>query len=308
MKQHKRVWILTVIWTAVFPLVAGMGGLAGADEPATVEGAYPGLATGILKSARLTDMEKGMVLQAHQDEIREDFAGEILGQAEPEMRKQLEKNLFFLLEQKAMEMLIRQDALSMGISADQPKEEMLKAYVEHLTEGLTINEVEIKAFYESNKEMVGGMPFDQVRGSIEPFLLEQKKMAVLDDRIEGLGKKTDIRLNRDWVKKHAELARDNPVDKARMSGKPTMVEFGAAGCVPCDMMQPILDKLRKKFPDKLNVVFVHVGENQLLGARFGIRSIPVQVFYDQKGKEVFRHVGFFAEEKILKQLMELGVT
>ncbi|MFP4086494.1 MAG: thioredoxin family protein, partial [Desulfobacteraceae bacterium] len=176
-----------------------------------------------------------------------------------------------------------------------------------LTEGLTVNEAEMKAFYESNKEMVDGMPFDQVRGSIEPFLLEQKKMAVLDDRVESLGKRTDIRLNRDWVKKQAESARDNPVDRARMSGKPTLVEFGAAGCVPCDMMQPILDKLRKQFPDKLNVIFVHVGENQLLGARFGIQSIPVQVFYDKKGKEVFRHVGFYAEEEVLKQLAKVGV-
>ena len=310
MKQQIRVWVPGLVLPAVIFLMVGLGGTAWADEPVkgTVEGAYPGLATGILKSARLTDMEKGMVLQAHQVEIRADFAAEILGQAEPEIRKRLEKNLFFLLEQKAMEMLIRQDALSMGISADQPKEEMLQAYVERLTEGLTVNEAEIRAFYESNKEMVSGMPFDQVRGSIEPFLLEQKKRAVLDDRIEGLGKRTDIRLNRDWVKKHAELGRDNPVDKARMSGKPTLLEFGAAGSVPCAMMQPILDKLRKKFPAKLNVVFVHVGENRILGARFGIRSIPVQVFYDQKGKEVFRHVGFFAEEKILKQLAELGVT
>lgn len=307
MKQHKRVWTLAVVLTAVFPLVAGMGGLAGADEPATVEGAYPGLATGILKSARLTDMEKGMVLQAHQVEIREDFAGEILEQAEPEIRKQLEKNLFFLLEQKAMEMLIRQDALSMGIPADQPKEEMLKAYVERLTEGLMVNEAEIKAFYENNKEMVGGMPFDQVRESIKSFLLEQKKMAALDDCIEDLGRRTDIRLNRDWVKKQAESARDNPVDQARISGKPTLVEFGAEGCAPCDMMQPILDKLRKKFPDKLNVVFVHVNENQLLGTRFGIRSIPVQVFFDHKGEEVFRHVGFYAEEEVMKQLAKMGV-
>jgi len=309
MKQQKRVWMLAVVLTALFSLMAGMGGLAGADESAkaTVEGAYPGLATGVLKSARLTDMGKDVLLKAYQIEIKPDFAKEMLGQAPPEMRKELEKNLFFLLEQKAMEMLIRQDVVSMGISVDQPKNEMLKAYVERLTDGLTVNEAEMKAFYEANKEMMGGQPFDQVKGSIEPFLLEQKKMAALDARIEGLGKRTDLRINRDWVKQQAESARDNPVDKARMSGKPTLVEFGAAGCVPCDMMQPILDRLRKKFPDKLNVVFVHVRENQLLGARFGIRSIPVQAFFDKKGQEVFRHVGFYAEEEVLKQLASLGV-
>jgi thioredoxin 1 len=104
------------------------------------------------------------------------------------------------------------------------------------------------------------------------------------------------------------LAMDNPVDKARVSGgKPTMVEFGATGCVPCDMMQPILESLRKKYTDRLNVVFVNVRENQILGARFGIQSIPVQVFYDRNGKEVFRHVGFFPEKEVLKQVARLGV-
>jgi thioredoxin 1 len=97
------------------------------------------------------------------------------------------------------------------------------------------------------------------------------------------------------------------VEKARMSGKPTMVEFGATGCIPCEMMQPILDNIRKKYPDKLNVVLVHVRENQILGARFGIQAIPVQLFFDKNGKEVFRHVGFYAEAEVLKQLAKLGV-
>ncbi len=135
-----------------------------------------------------------------------------------------------------------------------------------------------------------------------------KSLEIIDAHIANLGKEAHVRLNRDWVKKQAQLAMDNPVDQARKSGKPSMVEFGSTGCVPCDMMQPILEKLRKKYPDKLNVVFVHVGENQMLGARFGIRVIPVQVFYDAKGKEVFRHQGFYAEAEVLKQIKKLGVN
>jgi hypothetical protein len=33
----------------------------------------------------------------------------------------------------------------------------------------------------------------------------------------------------------------------------------------------------------------------------------VQVFYDGRGEEVFRHVGFFAQEEVLKQLARMGV-
>ena len=215
--------------------------------------------------------------------------------------------MFFLLEQEATQEFIKQDAKAMGISVDLPEGEMFQAYVNGLTKGLTVTEVEARAFYAGNKEMMGGMPFEQVKASIEPFLLQQKKQEIVDARIANLGKAPHVRINRDWVKQQADLALDNPVDKARMSGKPSMIEFGSTGCVPCDMMQPILEKLKKKYPEKLNVVFVHVGENQMLGARFGIRIIPVQVFYDAKGKEVFRHKGFYAEADVLKQLKKMGV-
>lgn len=99
---------------------------------------------------------------------------------------------------------------------------------------------------------------------------------------------------------------DKPAAKTVEQAYPG-VATGASGCVPCDMMQPILGRLKKKFVDRLNVVFVHVRENQLLGARFGVRSIPVQTFFDKDGQEVFRHTGFFAEKDVLEQLAKMGV-
>jgi thioredoxin 1 len=73
-------------------------------------------------------------------------------------------------------------------------------------------------------------------------------------------------------------------------------------------MQPILDKLKKKFPDTLNIVFLHVRENQVLASRYGIQSIPVQAFFNAGGQEVFRHTGFFAEEEVMTLLEKMGVA
>ena len=171
-----------------------------------------------------------------------------------------------------------------------------------------MSDEEAKIFYEAKKAMVGGLPFEQVKEAIQQVLVQQKRQDSFESYLQGLGGNTAIKVNTEWVKVQQALARDNPVDKARLSGKPSLVEFGAKGCVPCDMMQPILERLQKKYPDKLNVVFVHVGENQILGARFGIQSIPVQVFYDHQGREVFRHVGFYPEEEVLKQLAKMGVN
>ena len=72
------------------------------------------------------------------------------------------------------------------------------------------------------------------------------------------------------------------------------------------MMAPILKDLEAKYAGKANVVFVHVRDNPVLAARYGIRSIPVQVFFDAKGKEVHRHSGFLAQEALEQQLAEMG--
>jgi len=73
------------------------------------------------------------------------------------------------------------------------------------------------------------------------------------------------------------------------------------------MMAPILEELKTEYAGKANVLFVHVRQEQILAARFGIQSIPVQVFFDKGGQEVFRHTGFFPKEEILKQLRSIGV-
>jgi thioredoxin 1 len=116
-----------------------------------------------------------------------------------------------------------------------------------------------------------------------------------------------VEVSATWTKEQSILAKDNPVDKARASGKPSLVDFGSTGCRPCDMLAPILETLRKKYVGKLNVVFVHVGQEQILATRYGVQTIPMQFFYDKNGKEVFRHVGFFAQPEIEKILAQMGV-
>jgi thioredoxin 1 len=96
------------------------------------------------------------------------------------------------------------------------------------------------------------------------------------------------------------------VDKARASGKPSLVDFGSTGCRPCDMLAPILEALKEKYAGKLNVLFIHIGQEQILASRYGIQTIPAQVFFDKNGKEVFRHIGFFPQDEIEKKLAELG--
>lgn len=277
-------------------------------EPRTVEDSYPGLATGLLKSASLAELSAPNVLVAGKIKIAESEIQEAIEGVEPALKEQLKKNMIFLLEQMVTERLILaearevvQDNRTMG------DKEAIGAHLRGLAEKVSVSDEECKGFYENNRELLPGVTFEQAKEAIRAYVLGQKRQAVIAKYIQGLGSRTPIQVDAAWVKAQSASALDNPVDKARRSGVPTLVEFGATGCKPCDMMQPILENLRKKYGQRLNVLFVHVGEEQVLGARFGIEAIPVQAFFDRSGREVFRHEGFFPQEEVERKLREMGL-
>ena len=88
---------------------------------------------------------------------------------------------------------------------------------------------------------------------------------------------------------------------------PKLLDLGASTCIPCKMMAPILEELKKEYAGKLEVEFIDVWKNPDAGKQYDIEIIPTQIFFDAGGKELFRHVGFFAKEDILAKWKELGV-
>ncbi len=95
--------------------------------------------------------------------------------------------------------------------------------------------------------------------------------------------------------------------KIPTKGMVTMVDLGAKKCIPCKMMAPILVKLEKEYQGIANIIFIDVWKNRQQGTKFKIRAIPTQIFYDENGKEVYRHVGFLDEKSIVDQLTKMGV-
>jgi len=92
-----------------------------------------------------------------------------------------------------------------------------------------------------------------------------------------------------------------------VKGMVTLVDLGAKKCIPCKMMAPILEKLEKHYAGKAAVVFLDVWEDPAPARRFGIRGIPTQIFFDKKGREVYRHEGFLGEEEIVRLFKDMGV-
>lgn len=279
----------------------------------TADSKYPGLFNGSLKLSFPDTLSVGELLIAGNVKITQAQLDSEIKKASASLQPQLKDNLFFLLENIAVDRLlnaeIRDWAVSKKIDTKNMKDQdVIKKFVEELTANITVSADEVKKAYDSDPEVYGGAKFSDAEPYIKSQLINEKKQEAVDNHVNNLGNRIVIKINDDWAKAQYPKAIDNLVDKARRSGKPSLVDFGASGCRPCDMMAPILEELKKEYSGIMNVEFVDVREHQILGARYGVSSIPVQVFFDKDGKEFYRHVDFFPKNNILAKFKEMGVS
>lgn len=99
----------------------------------------------------------------------------------------------------------------------------------------------------------------------------------------------------------------NNLDLDFSKHKVTFIEIGADRCIPCRAMQPIMKEIAAEYAGKVQVIFYDVWKDPRPARKYGIQLIPTQVFIDQSGKEIFRHVGFFPKEEILSMLKDKGI-
>ena len=99
----------------------------------------------------------------------------------------------------------------------------------------------------------------------------------------------------------------NNLDLDFSKHKVTFIELGAERCIPCKAMQPIMKEIAAEYAGKIQVVFYDVWKDSRPARKYGIQLIPTQVFIDRNGIEIFRHVGFYEKNEILKMLKEKGI-
>jgi thioredoxin 1 len=90
------------------------------------------------------------------------------------------------------------------------------------------------------------------------------------------------------------------------AGLPRLVDLGADRCVPCKAMAPILVELRQQYAGRMQVDFIDVWKNPSAGDPYNIYSIPTQIFFDERGRELTRHMGFLSKDGILATWKRVG--
>lgn len=87
---------------------------------------------------------------------------------------------------------------------------------------------------------------------------------------------------------------------------PTLYDFYATWCPPCQDQKPIVAELEKEYEGKVRIQTIDVDENQEIAAKYDVKAIPTLVFLDREGNEADRFVGLSDKAKIVGKFKELG--
>jgi thioredoxin 1 len=174
-----------------------------------------------------------------------------------------------------------------------------------------VTKEEIETFYTMFKGQMGGKKLAEVSPAITQIIQEGKQQQAVEQYLKEVrtNAKVDIDQNRlkKMTAKPPESNTEEEFKKALTGGKPVLVDFGANNCVPCRQMRPILKELGQEYAGKAEVLVIDVYKYQNLAKDYKVALIPTLVFFDAKGKEIFRQMGAMEKDKIAAKLKEIGV-
>jgi thioredoxin 1 len=99
------------------------------------------------------------------------------------------------------------------------------------------------------------------------------------------------------VKKYAD------VEPYIGNGKPTIIAFGMRHCYSCLTMSRLLSEVLERDPEYQIFSVDGQQERHILRDKYGLKLMPVQIFFNEEGEEVFRHEGAY-KRAVLEIIMK----
>ncbi|MBI3859728.1 MAG: thioredoxin [Thaumarchaeota archaeon] len=99
---------------------------------------------------------------------------------------------------------------------------------------------------------------------------------------------------------------DANFDELSSGDKPLFVDFWAAWCGPCKVMDPVVEKLAAKYGDKVVFGKVNVDEEMNISSKYQVFSIPTFMIF-RGGKPMDAVIGAVGEaslEQFVKRSIE----
>ena len=85
------------------------------------------------------------------------------------------------------------------------------------------------------------------------------------------------------------------------SEKPTLVDFFAVWCSPCQMLSPILEEVSIEVGDTAKVLKVDIEKNMDFARQYNVRSVPTLIIF-KEGKEVWRKSGLTEKNVLVESI------
>jgi thioredoxin 1 len=193
-------------------------------------------------------------------------------------------------------------------------QEGMRRLMEQSIQGVDqVTDKEVQAFYRQYRAEMGEKPLSEVREILRMMILEQKQQQRIGALVERLRATASIKTFPEQLPKPpppaVEASTAEAFQAALKSGRPTVVDFGSNSCIPCIQLRPVLRELKDAHKDRINVLFLEISDHRDLARQYKVQLIPTIIFFDAKGREVQRKMGFMAREaieRILRDLKLLG--
>jgi len=90
-------------------------------------------------------------------------------------------------------------------------------------------------------------------------------------------------------------------DKMVNGSKVTFVDFWAVWCGPCKTMEPVVERLAKKFDGSVNFGKLNVDEHSGISSRYEVQSIPTFMMF-KNGRPVDAVIGTMQESALEQRI------
>jgi len=234
-------------------------------------------------------------------------------------REMLQEDPKQFLDQLVMQEVLLQEAERLGVKSDanvKPEEkdssQIQNLLKKEVIDKVKVNKEEIEILYKEHQSKMGKKKLDEVAPLLEELIRDAKGKEKIEEYITSLREKAKVEIDEKRLKDITAAAPDTNTseefNKAVKSGRPLLVDFGANNCVPCRQIRPILKEIAKEQNGKAEILIIDVYKFKSLAAEHKIQVVPTLIFFDKTGKEVYRHMGAWDKDSIVKKLAEIGAA
>jgi thioredoxin 1 len=89
------------------------------------------------------------------------------------------------------------------------------------------------------------------------------------------------------------------------TGKPKIIEFSAAWCVPCKKMAPMIHKLEVDYAGKAQFQSVDFDKDTDIVTKYDVTSVPTVIIINGAGKISYQHAGSIDEKTMTTELAKV---